>query len=207
MTTYLFGRPSGALFVSPKGLKIQLNAGTKFDIAKRGEQAYVVVDGKGIKITDSERRSLVKGSQKLRPTAEHKDRVKFLYDSRKHIQETAIRYMKELQDRGISDIVPFYTSSETGVAASVGRSKIVFGFQTYSVGFACYCKDEKELKSLLKTGIYPALSRRASRLAKKFRDLDIGDFRELKAHLGNVQIPTVGKFSGTCKSCYASWSI
>ena len=207
MTTYLFGRPSGALFVSPKGFKIQLSAGSKFDIAKRGEKSYVVVDGKGIQITDSERRSLVKGSQKLHPSAEHKDRVGFLYENRKRIQETAIRYLKELQDRGISNIVPFYATGETGVVARVGLSIVVFGFQTNSMGFACYCKDEKELKSFIKIGIYPSLYRRASRLAKKFRDLDIGDFRELKAHLGNVQIPTVGKFSGTCKSCYASWSI
>ena len=206
MKAYIYGHPSGAHFVSRNGLSLQLSKGDRFEIGKKGEQDYVVLNGKGIRITPAERKDLVKKSKPLKPSAEHNERTSRLYEDRKALEETAVRYLKELEkSRGVSAVTPFYTRNEVGAIAASEYGHVVISANTRSIGVAIYCKDKGELKSAVEAGLWAALKRRASRYIDRF-DGEVEDSKEFTAHMGNVQVPALGKFSGTVRSYYANWS-
>ena len=207
MKTYIFGHPSGALFVSDKGRRIELNKGDRFEIGRKGEQYYVVRDGKGVRITDAEKRSLIRNSEQLKPGQNYLDRIAYLYAQRKNIQENCLRYLEGLESKGVSEIVPFYERNSVGAVAKCFYGVILLAVSTNVVGVSLYCKDDKRLQAALKSDLASAIRRRADRLANTLDDAFIDNFRSLSMHMGNITIPVQGKFSGRCYSYNANWTL
>lgn len=203
MKTYIFGHPSGALFVSPKGLRIALEKGDKFEIGTKEDQAYVVQNGKGIRITEKERRDLVRKSEQLKPSADHKSRIELLYKLRKFIQQLCLEYAEGIE---LTNVKPFYERTAVGVSAECSYGIVVLGFNANTVGVALYCKDAKRLSDALKSEVVSKLERRARRLSRSV-NVFVEDFKSLKSHLGNIRLPVTGNFTGSCYSYHANWYI
>lgn len=211
MKAYIYGHPSGAHFVSEKGRSLEILKGDKFEIGSKDGRYYVVQDGKGIRITTEEKRSLIRQSSQLKPAQDHLDRLAFLYSSRKAVQEACINYLTALSSKGVSDVTPFYERMSVGASAKCSYGFILLTLSANVVGVSLYCKDDKRLKAALKSDLGSALKRRASRLSAKLLELDtdtsisVEAFRPLSMHMGNIKLPVLGSFTGRCFSYNASW--
>lgn len=194
----IFEHPSGALFLSKAGRVIELHKLDHFRLVTKDGKTYGVRDGLGIPLSPEQLKDLRKKSVSVKPAADYKDRMLWLSKNRLDMVAHLKRYLPKSLDCGATEVQAWASMPTTDGQAFLQMTH-------NSAGCALYCKNrpdatQSEWKQLQKSAerLFDYLERRG---------IELSEPKVVRAHLGNMHMPTGKVFSGEVLSYLAHWEI